>query len=132
MRSEVQSFPKLFLDRLRKIVPPHKFDVIANTFAAPKPSTFRANSLKASRGAVRKQLEAEGFRLAEVSWYPDAFVLRAGRLRELEKTEVYRNGKIYVQGLSSMIPPLVLDPKPGECVLDLTAAPGSKTTQMAC
>lgn len=36
-----------------------------------------------------------------------------------------------MQSLSSMVPPLVLNPKEGENVLDLTAAPGSKTTQIA-
>lgn len=40
-------------------------------------------------------------------------------------------GYFYLQDLSSMLPPLVLDPKPGEKILDLAAAPGSKTTQMA-
>ena len=39
---------------------------------------------------------------------------------------------MYFQSLSSMIPPLVLAPKEGDRVLDMTAAPGSKTTQMAC
>jgi 16S rRNA C967 or C1407 C5-methylase (RsmB/RsmF family) len=36
------------------------------------------------------------------------------------------------KGLSSMVPALVLDPQPGEKVLDLAAAPGSKTTQLSC
>jgi 16S rRNA (cytosine1407-C5)-methyltransferase len=43
----------------------------------------------------------------------------------------YTDGWLYVQSLSSMVPPLVLQPQPGERILDLTAAPGSKTTQMA-
>ena len=132
MRSEARLLPELFLSRLRKIIPSQKFDVIANSFTDTKPTTFRINSLKISRELVRENLERQGFRLASVSWYPDAFVLREGRLKELEKTESYLKGEIYVQNLSSMIPPLVLDPKPGERILDLTAAPGSKTTQTAC
>ncbi|HUG44345.1 MAG TPA: NOL1/NOP2/sun family putative RNA methylase, partial [Acidobacteriota bacterium] len=40
-------------------------------------------------------------------------------------------GHIYIQDLSSMLPALVLDPKAGDEVLDLCAAPGSKTTQLA-
>jgi 16S rRNA (cytosine1407-C5)-methyltransferase len=50
----------------------------------------------------------------------------------LEKTVVYEKGGIYVQGLSSMVPALILGPQPMEKVLDLAAAPGSKTTQIAC
>ena len=132
MRSEVQKLPELFLERLRKIIPSQKWDAIANTFAEPAPTTFRANSLKVSPEVLREKLEHQGFRLEKVSWYPEAFVLRSGRLRELQETEAYQKGEIYVQSLSSMIPPLALDPKPGERILDLTAAPGSKTTQMAC
>ncbi|WDC84105.1 RsmB/NOP family class I SAM-dependent RNA methyltransferase [Caloramator sp. mosi_1] len=49
----------------------------------------------------------------------------------MEKLDIYKEGYIYIQSLPSMIPPLVLDPKNGEKVLDMTAAPGSKTTQMA-
>ena len=131
MRSSVRVLPELFLARLKKIVPSQKLDTVANTFADPKPTTFRINSLKAERNLIKEKLEHEGFRLESVSWYSDAFILREGRLKDLEKTESYRNGEIYVQNLSSMIPPLVLSPKPGEAVLDLTAAPGSKTTQMA-
>ncbi|MBI1882794.1 MAG: RsmB/NOP family class I SAM-dependent RNA methyltransferase [Chlamydiae bacterium] len=132
MRSEVQALPKIFLERLRKIIPSHKFDAVANTFSLMRPTTFRVNTLKASVEKVREKLRNEGFRLSEVSWYPEAFILQGKGLRELQETEVYKSGEIYVQGLSSMIPPLVLNPQPGEKILDLTAAPGSKTTQMVC
>jgi len=131
MRSAARVLPQIFLERLKKIVPSQKLDSVANTFTDSKPTTFRVNSLKAERNSVKEKLEREKFRLEPVSWYPDAFVLREGRLKDLEKTETYQKGEIYVQNLSSMIPPLVLSPKPGETVLDLTAAPGSKTTQMA-
>ena len=45
--------------------------------------------------------------------------------------EIYKNGEIYLQSLSSMIPAIVLDPKENENILDMTAAPGGKTTQIA-
>lgn len=51
--------------------------------------------------------------------------------KEKNKVNLYKEGYFYVQSLSSMVPALLLDPKPGEKVLDITAAPGSKTTQMA-
>ena len=132
MRAEAQRLPELIDELLRRVVPSHQWHAILNTFTAPTPTTFRINTLKASGQAVREQLTEQGFRLERVSWYPEAFILRGGQLRELQGAEAYRQGLIYVQGLSSMLPPLVLDPQPGETVLDLTAAPGSKTTQIAC
>jgi len=47
------------------------------------------------------------------------------------KTLEFAIGKYYIQSLSSMIPPLILNPNENEKVLDLAAAPGSKTTQLA-
>ena len=53
---------------------------------------------------------------------------REQRVRELA---AYERGEVYLQSLSSMLPPLALDPRAGESILDMAAAPGGKTTQMA-
>ncbi|MCM8794932.1 MAG: RsmB/NOP family class I SAM-dependent RNA methyltransferase [Candidatus Omnitrophica bacterium] len=132
MKNDIKVLPEVFLDRLRRIFPPAKFDEAANTFAEPKPTTFRVNTLKADPAAVKEALEHAGFILQPVHGIPSAFSLKRGSLRDLQKEKVYREGKIYVQSIPSMIPALVLDPRPGEEILDLTAAPGSKTTQIAC
>ncbi|HXV28559.1 MAG TPA: RsmB/NOP family class I SAM-dependent RNA methyltransferase [bacterium] len=131
MRSEVKRLPELFLERMRRLIPPQKWDGFANTFTETRPTTFRINTLKASRPVLKEKLEQSGFRIQNVSWYPEAFIMRGGTLRELQKTEAYLKGEIYVQGLASMLPPIVLDPQSGDLILDLTAAPGSKTTQLA-
>lgn len=131
MRHEIQRLPELFLERLRSLIPPSKWNQIANTFSESKPTTFRVNTLKSSAEEIRNSLQ-QNFQLSKVSGISNAFILKKGRQRDLEKTDAYLNGQIYVQSLSSMIPPLVLDPKPGEAILDLTAAPGGKTTQIAC
>ena len=53
------------------------------------------------------------------------------REEEIRKLEIYENGEIYLQSLSSMLPPIILEPKAGENILDMTAAPGGKTTEIA-
>jgi len=110
----------------------NQWDKVSKSFNTEKPTTFRINTIKTNSHSIREKLESQGLKIENVSWAKDAFVLRKGLQKDLEKTDSYRKGDIYVQGLSSMIPPLVLNPAPGETVLDLTAAPGSKTTQMAC
>ena len=127
-----ETLPAEFLERLRRIVPEETWDAVCVSFEQPKPTTFRVNTLKAGVEAVRAELESQGCVVEPVAWCPGAFILREPRLAQLQETAAYREGRIYVQSLSSLLPVLVLDPQPGEQVLDLAAAPGSKTTQMAC
>jgi len=49
----------------------------------------------------------------------------------IKGTRAFYDGKIYLQSLASMIPVLALDPRSNETILDVCAAPGSKTTQIA-
>jgi len=126
-----KSLPEAFLQKLRRILPAPQFDKVLRTFQETKPTTFRVNSLKATPGEVKERLESSGFKLEALHWLKGAFILRKGRLRDLEESALYQEGRLYVQNLSSMVPPLALAPQEGEKVLDLTAAPGSKTTQLA-
>ena len=94
-------------------------------------TTFRANTLKADGAEILRFLHDRHIKYRRPPWYADAFVLAELDERDVGKWDLYLDGRIYVQGLSSMVPALALAPKPGDRVLDLAAAPGSKTTQMA-
>lgn len=89
--------------------------------------TFRVNTLKATREQALSLLGR--FEPEPVSWCDVAFTARGGA--GLGRTLAHFLGLIYVQEAASLVPALVLAPQPGEKVLDLAAAPGSKTTQMA-
>jgi len=93
--------------------------------------TLRVNPLKSDVQAVREKLEAQGIETSTVNWYADAMIVCGVREDALEKLDLYEAGEIYLQSLSSMIPPLLMGAKPGENVLDMAAAPGGKTTQIA-
>lgn len=100
--------------------------------ARTRPVTLRANTLRSSLADVTAELDAAGIGWTPVPWYPDAVVLANDvRERDVWETEAYRTGSLYLQSLSSMLPPLVLGPLPGADVLDMCAAPGGKTSQMA-
>ncbi len=100
--------------------------------AHSRPVTLRANTLLASANEVAAALAATGITYERVPWYEDAFVLAPGVAEKgLWQLPVYEQGKVYLQSLSSMLPPLALAPHPGADVLDMCAAPGGKTSEMA-
>lgn len=96
-----------------------------------KRTTFRVNPLKGDRDAVLREIADAGIATEPIAWYDDAFLLPDGNEEQLRALPCYDAGAIYLQSLSSMLPALVLAPKAGETVLDMAAAPGGKTTQMA-
>ena len=91
-----------------------------------RPVTFRANLLKTTAEAVQKYCMDNGISVREAP-VPNAFIAENVREQELVRTPIYRNGEIYLQSLSSMLPPFLLGPKE-ESILDMTAAPGGKTS----
>ncbi len=96
----------------------------------PLPRSCRVNALKADTAHVRERIEGYGIPLRPCAWYEDAFVSADVRLGA---TLEHFIGAIYIQDLTSMLPPLLVRDELGESssVLDACAAPGSKTTQLA-
>ncbi len=106
-------------------------DTIAAGFRSARPVTLRINTLKLSADEGKSALLKAGFYFDEVPWYDAALILHDVREEDLWHTPLFEEGKIYLQSLSSMLPPLYLAPREGESVLDMTAAPGGKTTELA-
>ncbi len=98
--------------------------------AAERPVTLRANTVKASRSEVASALDAAGIPHEPVSWYEDAFVIPRAYAKAVWDLGLVDAGQVYLQSLSSMLPPFALDLTGSEDVLDMCAAPGGKTTQM--
>ena len=92
--------------------------------------TLRVNTLKSNCSKIKEVLKNLEIKYQEVSWYNDALIIENASENNLEELDIYKNGEIYLQSLSSMIPPLLLEPQKNESILDMTAAPGGKTTQM--
>lgn len=122
--------PEVFLTRLQEMVGSSLFSQLEKTFVA-RPTTLRLNKIKEKKEVVLEAIRTANLQVKHVPWYADAFILQRGTKRELTDQVIYNEGKIYIQSLASMVPPIILEPKPGETVLDLTAAPGSKTSQIA-
>ena len=98
-------------------------------FIKKEPSIYlRVNLLKTNKLDLINSLKKQyGIICREIENIPNALKVIEGK-KIVGKTLQHVTGKFYIQGLSSMIPPLVLSPSPYDKVLDLCAAPGSKTT----
>ena len=112
-----------------------RYDEFMNYSTAYARKGIRANTLKISIDALKKRLE-KNWKLEQVPWCKEGFWIEHRGEGEEKRYDVGNTlehilGYIYVQDAASMIPPVVLEPKPGETVLDMCAAPGSKTSQMS-
>ncbi len=122
--------PVSLWNHLHTLYSPGMAEKIIRIWEKKRSTTFRVNLLKADIDSVGAQLRQRSLKCQPADWLHEAFILQNGTEGDLEKLDCYKQGQIYVQSLSSMIPPLVLAPQPGESVLDIAAAPGSKTTQI--
>lgn len=94
----------------------------------PRDLHIRVNSLRIDPGDFARAMKRWGHDLRPLRWAPNAFL--APELAKTRGTLEYFLGLYYIQGATSMIPPIALEPRPGDRVLDMCAAPGSKTTQI--
>ena len=94
--------------------------------------SIRVNTLKITVDELKKRLEKE-WKLIQIPWCKEGFFIehKKGLRRDIGNLIEHNLGYFYVQEAASMIPPVVLDAKPDDIILDMCSAPGSKTTQLA-
>jgi 16S rRNA (cytosine967-C5)-methyltransferase len=90
---------------------------------------LRVNRLRAEPGAVLSELLERGVEAEPCPWLDEFLLVRkTGSIPELA---AFREGRVTVQDPSAGLAGRLVDPKPGESILDLAAAPGGKTTHLA-
>lgn len=130
--SEIKNrLPQDFIENIYNMFSPIVVDNILKGIGSERSTTLRVNSLKYNIQDLMNYLKERNIKFERVNWYKDALIIKNVKEKQIQKLDIYEKGYVYLQSLSSMVPPLVLNPEKGEYVLDLTAAPGSKTTQMA-
>ena len=104
---------------------------IIEGYQTKRKTTLRINTIKSNIEEIKKELEKEKIEYETIKWSKEALIIKNADEKTIQEMEIYKNGKIYLQSLSSMLPPIILEPKEGTDVLDMAAAPGGKTTQIA-
>ena len=93
------------------------------------PTAFRVNTLKATEADALRLLANRGVTHARSAYVPGAFVVEGGSASEVQQAAA--DGLIYLQDEASQLVSQLLDAKGGDRVLDLCAAPGSKSSHLA-
>ncbi len=121
-------FPKNFLEKYEKIMGP-EFEEFINISKTKWKKTIWINSNKTSVNELLKKLNEKKIKFKKLHYSNQAIELidlkKPGDLIEFKK------GLINIQEKSSMLPALVLNPKPRERILDACAAPGNKSIQLS-
>ncbi|MBS3105858.1 NOL1/NOP2/sun family putative RNA methylase [Candidatus Woesearchaeota archaeon] len=126
--SEIVFKPK-FIERYSKLTDWEEFKKVSLSFLR---RSIRVNTLKISIKELKERLEKK-WNLEQVPWCREGFWIEHGKKerRDVGNLIEHSLGYFYLQEAASMIPPIVLEPKPDDIVLDVAASPGSKTTQIA-
>jgi 16S rRNA (cytosine1407-C5)-methyltransferase len=132
MREQKKYFTKedIFLSRMASILKMPK-GVAHEKFSERTVTVIRLNNLVADPAEIRKALEDLGAVLEPVTWSSGTYIVTNMDKSDLGESDAYKKGLFYIQNLSSMLPALILAPTHEDVVLDMCAAPGSKTTQLA-
>lgn len=96
---------------------------IIHGYSKEREATLRVNTIKTNVEDIKQKLTKSGITYRNVSWYNDALIIENAREQDIRKLDMYENGEIYLQSLSSMLPPIILSPKEKENILDMAAAP---------
>jgi len=134
---EMPEFKSRFIERYSKLTDFKEFKEYSLSFLR---RSIRVNTLKISVNELKKRL-GKKWNLKQVPWCKEGFwIEHRGEMNEQGEIEKRRDignliehslGYFYTQEAASMIPPIVLEPKANEALLDMCASPGSKTTQIA-
>lgn len=121
--------PPWFVERwLRFFGLPHAELLCQQSIGIP-PLTIRTNSIRCSRSDLLTRLQSEGILAQETTVSPVGLTLdKCGNPGQLS---ALKDGWCYVEDEAAQLIPLLLDPQPGDRVLDACAAPGGKTTHLA-
>ncbi|MFC1731409.1 NOL1/NOP2/sun family putative RNA methylase [candidate division KSB1 bacterium] len=134
--NEEIEFKEAFIERYSKLTDFAEFKKCSLSYLR---KSIRVNTTKIPVEELKKRLEKKWI-LQPVPWCKQGFWIehkgeevegKIEKRRDIGNLREHTLGYIYVQEAASMIPPIILDPKPGEKILDMCASPGSKTTQIS-
>ncbi len=121
---------ELFIHRL-KLIYPERYGDILQALSNGLPTAFYINRLKGGADFVLEKLSEAGITFTPVDKLPCMYTIPKCQRKMITRSQAVNEGLIYMMNPSSRLPVMVLAPLKNESILDMTAAPGGKTIQMA-
>ncbi len=115
--------PEFLIQMLEKQYGEELTKEIIEGYSQKRLTTLRANTLKTELNIVAEKLGQAGIETEKVLWSKEAFILKKAQEKKVQELPMYEAEEIYLQSLSSMLPPIILEPKQGNDILDMAAAP---------
>jgi 16S rRNA C967 or C1407 C5-methylase (RsmB/RsmF family) len=127
-----KTLPNEFWERIEQIYSPEDIEIIKSGYNTEKRKTsFRVNTLKTTEEKIIETLKENNLEVSKVPYVENCYILENGTEKDLWELDLFEKGKIYIQQIASQIPVHFMDLEENSKVLDTTAAPGSKTSQIA-
>jgi len=127
----MKKLQETFIKKLEKIFDKNDLRIIEKWFNLNyrKPS-FRINTIKSNETEIKEILEKKWLKISKINFLENWYLLENWREKDLWDLEIFKEWKIYLQQIVSQLPVKFLDLKKWNIVLDITAAPWWKTTQI--
>lgn len=123
--------PEFYMNMLKEQYSDSDIKKIIDGYSKKRKTTIRVNTLLSNNSEVLDIFNKLNIEYDHVPFYDNAFIIKNRNEIDLYELDLLKEGKIYMQSLSSMLPPIIMEPKEHEDILDMAAAPGGKTTEIA-
>lgn len=127
------SHPPWLVERWRNRFDAHQLESLLAWDNQPARPYARVNTLKIDPGRLLERWRDEdvAYDFGRWEWIPENLVFCLRSHPPIARLKTFRDGWFYLQDPSTLLAVEMLDPKPGELIIDLCAAPGGKTTYLA-
>ena len=100
--------PEFLLNKLKETYP-EDYERITAGYNSNRVNSLRINTIKSNFDEITSILKDNNISFDTITWYQDALIINDD-LNKIKELDIYKEGKVYFQSLSSMIPPLVVNP----------------------